>query len=152
MTRILHEPGEVPSWSWMVYTGGIEFAEDKFGDLDLLQNVRFAEEDRKVLITDLWEFVDCHLKEEEEESRATSRKIVTSSGREIGRISYDVEDGQDLLDGSAVVGRSKANELGLRNLHILILRRRVDGHYKRVGAGMVQEGYISRQKPGVRIL
>jgi hypothetical protein len=130
MTRILHEPGEVLSWSLIAYIRGIEFIEDNFSDLDLFQNIRLAEEDRKVLITDLWEFVDCHLKEEEEESGATSRKIVILSGREIGWILYNVEDGQDLpFNGSAVVGRSKANELGLRNHHILILRCRLGEYF-----------------------
>jgi hypothetical protein len=89
------------------------------------------------LITDLWEFVDCYLKEEEDELGAISRKIVISSRREIGWILYDVEDRQDLpFDGSAIVGRLKANELGLRKYHILILRR-VENHYKRGGTGIV---------------
>jgi hypothetical protein len=153
MTRIPHKSGEVPSWSWMAYTGGIEFIEDEYGDLDVFQNLKFDEEDRKALTTDLWEFVDCHLKGEEEESGATSRKMLISlSGMEIGWIQYDVKDGQDLpLDGSAVVGRSKAKgRLDPQNCHILILRHRVKNKYERVGFGMVQEGYVSRQRPSVR--
>ena len=113
---------------------------------------KFALDDRKVLITDLWGFENCHLRDEAKELGKTARKVVNLSGREVGWIRYDVADTQDLsLDRSAVIGRLKARKVGPRQFHILILRRRGEDRYERAGAGMVQEGYILRQRSSVRI-
>jgi hypothetical protein len=151
MRRIDYKPSEVPSWSWMAYTGEIEFVvKDWFPQFDGFRNLKFAFEDRKVLITDLWEFGECRLKEEEGGSGAMSREIVTLSGRKVGWISYDTESGQDLpLKGSAVIGRSTTKE---SDYYILVLRHRLGNEYERVGIGMVQQHYISRQAPDVNII
>lgn len=152
MTHINYKPNEMPSWSWMAYTGGIEFIEDKYGSLDLFRDVRFMGEDGKVLITDLWGFIDCQLKQEVE-LETTSHKILTSHSEEVGWARYDVEDGQDLrLEESAVIGRSADSKAGLRNYHIIILRQKGDNEYLRVGYGMVHEGHVLRQKKNIHIL
>jgi hypothetical protein len=136
----------------MAYTGGIEFIDDKFGQLDVCQNLNFVEEDRNALIADLWEIGNCHFKGDEEELGAIScRVLISLSGMEIGRIQYDVNNEQDLpLDGITIVGRSKAKGLDL--YHVLILRRGVENEYQRVGVGVVQEGCISWQRSGIRIV
>lgn len=78
--------------------------------------------------------------------------LISLSGMEIGWIQYDV-NGQDLpLDGITVVGRSKAKGLDFWNHYILILRRGVENEYQRVRFGIVQEGFISRQRSGIRIV
>ena len=90
------------------------------------------------------------MKEEEGVSGATSREIMTLSGRKIGWISYDTESGQDLpLKGSAVVGRSTTNQ---SDYYILVLRHRLGNEYERAGIRMVQQDYISRQVPDVHII
>jgi hypothetical protein len=152
--KILHRSSEVPSWFWMAYTGGIQFIGEQFGQLKIFRNLGFAKEDKKALTTDLWQFVGCDLKGEGEESRPTTRRILISlSGMEIGWIQYDVTDGKDLpLDGSAVVGRSRTDELGPRKYHVLILRQRVENKYKRARFGIVQANYISRQRSSVLII
>lgn len=153
MMRIEYGTREVPSWSWMAYTGGIGFIEDRFGDLEVFQNLRFAEGDRKALITDLWEFGDCHLKEEEAELEATSYKILDSGRMEIGWTKYDVKDGKDRrLERCVIVGRSKSNRSGHRNCYILVVRQTAENEYSRAGTGMIQQSYISRQRSDVRII
>jgi hypothetical protein len=129
----------------MAYTGGIQCIGEEFGQLEIFRNLGFAKEDRKALTTDLWKFVSCDLKEEWEESRPTIRRILISlSGMETGCVQYGVTDGKDApLDGSAVVGRSRTDELGPRKYHVFILRQRVENKYERVGLGMVQADYLS---------
>lgn len=90
------------------------------------------------MIIDLWEFIECSLKEEAGGSGAILREVVTLSGKGIGSMLYNVENGQDLsLIGCAIVGRSKVTESGYRDCYILILRYRLGNKYKRVGVGMV---------------
>jgi hypothetical protein len=74
---------------------------------------------------------------------------------EIGWIMYDIEDEKDIgQTQSVVVGRTrqKSNELDSREYHILLVRRRREIEYERVGVGMVQQGYLLRQQLEVRIL
>jgi hypothetical protein len=155
MKRIEYKSLEVPSWSWMAYTGGIKFIDVDYGTLEVFNNLRFAKGNKKALITNVWEFGDCHLKKEE----ATRYQILDSCGTEIGWIMYDIEDGKDLrLERSVVVGRtcqsdgSESNGLDNRKYHILIVRQRAGNEYERVGIGTVQHGYISQQQPDICIL
>lgn len=155
--RIKYKPSEVPSWSWMAYTGGIEFMEDAYGKLEIFKNLKFSEGDQKALVTNVWEFRNCYLKEAK--LGPTRRQILESRGMEIGWIMYDVEDEKDLRRRqSVVVGRTRqgdgpeSNGLDNRGYHILLVRQRGENEYERVGIGMVQQGYLLRQQLEVRIL
>jgi hypothetical protein len=90
MERIKYESRDVPSWSWTAYTRGIEFMNVDFGKLDLFENLSFDEEDKQALITNVWEFHGCHLKDTEKaESEAARREILDSCETERGWIMYD---------------------------------------------------------------
>lgn len=140
----------------MAYTRGIEFVvEDRFSKFDCYRNLKFAFEESKVfLVADLWKFVECISKEEVGGSGVTTlQETVTPSREVIGRVTYDLENGQDLsLIGCAVVGRSTVEESGHRDCYILVLRHKSGNEYERVGVGWVQQNYISRQKLDVRIV
>jgi hypothetical protein len=160
MKRIEYEPSEVPSWSWMAYTGGIEFMDDAYGKLEVFKNLNFSKGDQKALVTNVWEFRNCNLKEEAKLG-ATRRQILESSEKEIGWIMYDVEGEKDLRRRqSVVIGRTcqrdgpESNGLGNLEYHILLVRQRGENEYEyeRVGIGMVQQGYLLRQQLEVRIL
>jgi hypothetical protein len=147
--RIEYKSRNVPSWSWMAYTRGIEFINVNLSQLDVINNLRFDKRDKQALITNVWEFQDCHLKEKKKaESQAARREILDSCETERGWIMYNVEGGEDLLsERSVVVGRMN------REYYMLIVRQTaVESEYKRVGTGMVQQGYISRQEADVRVL
>lgn len=84
---------------------------------------------------------------------ATSHKITNSSSEEVGWVQYDVEDGQNFhLEGSAVIGMSKASEAGLHNYHVIILRQKADNEYRRIGYGVIQWDYVVRQRSDIWIL
>jgi hypothetical protein len=145
-------PIKVPSWSWMAYEGGIEFIQFEelpYQELDLFNDLSFTP-DKTALITKVWKFQGCSLNQEVV-SEASRQQILDSGGTGRGWIMYDVKDGADLCrERSVVVGRRSKS----REYHILVVRQTEDNEYeyKRVGIGMVQHGYISRQQPDIRIL
>jgi hypothetical protein len=136
----------------MAYTGGIKFINVDFGKLDLFENLSFDEKDKQALITNVWEFQDCHLKETEKaEPKAARREIFDSCETVRGWIIYDVEGEDFLSERGVVVGRTGSENQS--EYHMLIVRQRGGNKsdYERVGIGMVQKGYISRQQANVRV-
>jgi hypothetical protein len=137
----------------MAYTGHIEFMNVEFGKFYLFKKLIFGEEGKQVLITNVWEFRDCHLKKTEKaESEAARRKILDSCETDRGWIMYDVEGNKDFLsERGVVVGRTGSEDRS--EYYMLIVRQRGgnESEYKRVGIGMVQNGYISRQQADVRV-
>jgi hypothetical protein len=152
MERVEYKSCDVPSWSWMAYTGGIEFVNIDFGKLDLFKNLSFDEKDKQALITNAWEFQDCHLKETEKaELEAARREILDSCETERGWIMYDIEGKENFLsERCVVVGTGWEDQ---SEYHILIVRQRGGNkhEYERAGIGKVQKGYISRQQADVRV-
>jgi hypothetical protein len=136
----------------MAYEGGIQFIQFEqlpYKELGLFDDLRFAP-DKEALITKVWKFQGCGLNQQAV-SEASRQQILDSSGTERGWIMYDVKDGPHLRrERSVVVGR----RLESREYHILVVQQTEDNEYeyKRVGIGMVQHGYLSRQLPDVRIL
>jgi hypothetical protein len=160
MKRIDYKAGQVPSWSWMAYAGGIEFTKFDFGDFDLFDNLKFVEGDESALITDVWGFQDCSLAQEAE-SKVMSYQILDQSKEKRGRIVYDVEGGTDIsLERCVVVARTHRRDgqydqtLDGTRYYILVVKQRLgtENEYERVGIGEVQEGYVSREQCGVRMV
>lgn len=105
------------------------------------------------MVTDLWKFVECTSKEEVGGSGVTLQERVTPSREVIRRVTYVLENGQDLsLIGCAVFGRSTVERSGHRDYSILVLRHISGVEYERVGVGMIQQNYILQQKPDVCIV
>jgi hypothetical protein len=71
-----------------------------------------------------------------------------------GWIQYDIDEGGDLdSERSVVVGRRRSKESDNQVYYILIIKHRgVENEYERVGIGMDQKAYVSRQMPVVRVL
>lgn len=160
--RIGYEPGIVPSWSWMAYSGGIQFMDITFGDVDWNGKLQFNKEHkyfnifkrkgRHALVTDIGVFQNCSL-----ERRDISHAVLDSSKVERGRIWYDIEASDDLhTKRCVVVGRnSREDEHGPGNkkYYILVVRlTSVDGEYTRVGVGWIQSNYVVRQRLNVRVV
>lgn len=150
MERIEYESCDVPSWSWMACTGGIDFLNLEFGELDLFENLRL--DDKQTLTSNVWEFQDCHLKETEEAELVARREILDSCDANKGWIVYDVEGGDKFVsERGIVVGRTGSEDQW--EYYMLIVRQRdgKEGEYERVGIGKVQEGHIVRQPANIRV-
>jgi hypothetical protein len=154
MERIEYKSRNVPSWSWMAYTGGIDFMNLDFGEFQVFKNLRSDmkhKNDKQTLITNVWEFRDCHL-EKMEEPVAAGCEIFDSCDAKKGWILYDVKREADFLsERGVVVGRTRSE--GQWEYRMLIVRQRdgKEGEYERVGIGKVQEGYMVLQPADIRV-
>ena len=86
------------------------------------------------------------------ESEAARREILDSYKKERGWIIYNVEGKEDFLsERGVVVGRAGLEDQS--KYHMLIVRQRGGNKsgYEKVGIGIVQRGYISRQQADVRV-
>jgi hypothetical protein len=156
MERIEYEPRDVPSWSWMAYTGGINFINLDSWKLKLFKNLRFDkkyENGKQTLITNVWKFRGCHLKEmEKAESVAGCYKIFDSYDAKKGWIVYDVKrEGNFLSERGVVIGKTGSERQWEYYMLIVEQRDGKEGEYERVGIGKVQEGYIVRQPADIRV-
>jgi hypothetical protein len=145
----------VPSWSWMAYKGGIDYADPEFGKAEWeindivppwtrgqVRSTDSAPQDGVVAITaTVREYVEA-------ERRPNQAKLVFDGRRTSG------SDGQRAH--CVVVARS--NEIGLddkqRLFHVLLVEPmheqtgRGDRFYRRVGAGCMLGKYIVLDRPG----
>ncbi|KAF3028317.1 hypothetical protein E8E11_000098, partial [Didymella keratinophila] len=53
LKKIGYEP-PLPSWTWMAYSGGVQFIDVSFGDMEWVDSIRFDEETEKAIIATLW--------------------------------------------------------------------------------------------------
>jgi len=139
MGQINYTDLEVPSWTWMAYTGGISFVDIGYGDLDLFKSLR---RDGNTMVSDEWAFADCKIERE-----ADGHVILDHGGEKRGWIKYDVDEGENLhMERGIVLGRQQGE------YYTMIVRGcKTEGEYKRVGLGKIQEGYILRQRSIIRI-
>ncbi|KAF2196147.1 hypothetical protein GQ43DRAFT_499630, partial [Delitschia confertaspora ATCC 74209] len=144
----------VPSWSWMAYSGGIQFMNIAFNAVHWIDNLRFDEECEcdHAIVSNVWKFQNCTM-----ELHGALYKILDSDGMPRGWVQYDIEDGEELdKEWCIVVGRIEDNEndaLGIKKYYILVVRpTSVHGEYKRVGIGLIQIEYLVSWGVNVRIV
>jgi hypothetical protein len=147
----------VPSWSWMAYSGSIQFMDITFGNGEWVRSLRFNKRYKyrrfnkkwkPALVTDIGSFQRCNL-----ERRGTGYAILDLGGTERGRIQYDMETHEHLdAERCVVVGRdSRDSDAGKRKYYILVVRSTsMENEYTRVGAGWILSDYVARQ--GVQAL
>jgi len=143
-----------------------------FGIVDWINNLRFNKEREPALITDIGEFWDCTMELDGKHYTALDFGRIKR-----GWIQYDIEGGEDLCKERCVVVGKKSIEdgysedgdnedgdnkdrdnedgdtLDVKEYYILVVRpTSVDGEYKRVGVGLIQSGYVVRQRLDVRVV
>jgi hypothetical protein len=157
--RIGYETQSVPSWSWMAYSGSIQFMDITFGDVEWVRRLRFNrrykykpfnKKWKPALVTNISSFRHCSLKQSE-----TGCAVLDSGGSERGEIQYDVETHERLdSERCVVLGRDVLESVaGKRNYYILVVRpTSMENEYTRVGAGWIQGDYVARQDLQVLIV
>jgi hypothetical protein len=153
--RIGYKAQSVPSWSWMAYSGSIQFMDMTFGDVEWVRSLRFNKQSKyrwfnrkwkPTLVTDIGSFRRCKF-----ERRGTDCAILDldgADGAERGWIQYDMETHKRLdAERCVVVGRNFCeSDTGKRNYYILVVRPTgVENEYTRVGAGWILSDYVARQ-------
>jgi hypothetical protein len=139
----------VPSWSWMAYSGGIQFMDIPLGDVNWFDHLRFDEEREcgHAIIASLWTFQNCKMGFYE-----AQYAVLDSNGAKRGWIQYDIEDGKDLRKAQCViVGRKSDN--GIEECYVLVVRSTsVDNEYRRVGVGLIRSDCVVRQRINVQLV
>lgn len=149
-SRIDYEDQIIPSWSWMAYSGSIQFMDIPFGRVEWMHSLRFNKRNKygrfnkkwkPALVTDVGSFQGCN-----SERKGTGYAILDLDGNERGHIQYDTETYEQLdAERCVVVGRdSRKDRAGI--YYILVARStgRKD-EYIRVGTGWVQSYFVARQ-------
>src|SRR3954453_549469 len=78
---------DMPSWSWMAYSGGIELLDVPLGGVDWVDHLMFDEECEHALITNALSFKNLATKAD-----GKQYAILDSDGATRGWIEYDVGD------------------------------------------------------------
>lgn len=150
LKRITYRAQNIPSWSWMAYSGGFQYISIPFGRVEWLDNPRFDSERKLALIAEVRKFQNCTTKQVERR-----HVIVDSRGVERGWIDYDVKNVKDLSRTRCVfIGRYKnAIQVATKRYYMLVVKpASVDGEYKRVGSGTIHQDYVMRKPSIVRIV
>jgi hypothetical protein len=145
----------VPSWSWMAYSGSIQFLDIPLGEVEWIDDLRFDEEYAcdHAITTNLWTLQDCTV-----EARGGRYTTLDRNGKERGWIQYDEEDSEELSEGMCVViGRThsffSSGTWGAKEYYILVVNpTSVKGEYRRIGVGLVQSDWVVGQRTNVRIV
>jgi hypothetical protein len=141
---------EVPSWSWMAYSGGIEFMEIEMGSVSWVKALAFdAKRDSAALIADVGMFRDCTMKSKGD------RCIIfdISTNNEAGWIRYDIKSGAEGSENHCVVvGRTEVNNAPPQYYVLVVVSTGENGEFRRVGVGMVGTGYVEKLGSKVRIV
>jgi len=138
----------VPSWSWMAYSGGIQFIDIPLRMVDWIDHLRFEEcECNHAIIASLWTFQNCTTR------LCEAQYAVLDSNRvKRGWIQYDAEGDKDLRKEQCVVVGRKSNS-GIDEYYVLVVRStNVNGEYRRIGVGLIQNECVVGQKINVRVV
>lgn len=138
LKKIGYEP-PLPSWTWMAYSGGVQFIDVSFGDMEWADSIRFDEERTEAIIATLWVFGEGAAKE---------------------HIHFDLGEADRLDDEYCVVVGKKVPKSGYEHNNpssteyyiLVVVPTGVDGEYRRVGAGTVHCSHVVRQRAGVRVV
>jgi len=137
----------VPSWSWMAYSGGIQFMHIRMGAGYWIDHLRFDEEREcdHAIIANLWTFQNCTIRIHE-----AQYAVLDPDGVKRGWIQYDVEGGKDPREEQCVV---VGKESDIDEYYVLVVRSTgVDGEYKRTGVGLIQSDYVVGHRANIRIV
>ncbi|KAK3391247.1 heterokaryon incompatibility protein-domain-containing protein [Podospora didyma] len=139
---IPYEDRTVPSWSWMAYSGGIEFIADSTQVLMVPRRVDLGfNKDGEALNVQVRKFGgNCRVEDKGEEH------AIVDGTEQVGSLWLDVADQIRLEDCSCVVvsiARDKKED-ARKTCHVLVIWEKAGGGgYERVGVGKVEAQYVS---------
>jgi hypothetical protein len=150
---------DIPSWSWMAYSGGIEFVNNPSGRVSWIKHdyLEFKKEHDGAINASLGKIPNCTTTPYKNCTTRLCEKrhvLVDTTGIERGWIQYDVEGNEESSTIQCVViGRKRAKNNSPDQYYILLVKTAgADGHYKRIGVGQVQSGCVVRQENSILLV
>jgi len=155
--RIAYDDNEqVPSWSWMAYSGGIRFKDITVGSVEWVDNLQFDKKRKSALITDVGKFWNCCTLEPDGNRYAIFKFVGRKRGRiryNVGWIQYDVGKVKKLRQKRCVVVGRTTEHGSKEEYYILVVVPTIrDNEYTRVGIGEIQCGHVKRWKNNMRVV
>ncbi|KAK3380806.1 heterokaryon incompatibility protein-domain-containing protein [Podospora didyma] len=139
---ISYQGRTVPSWSWMAYSGGIDFLSDAKEDLTIppRADLDFTEGGKalKVKVRRFGE--NCRM-----EQKGKEHAIIDGVEKRVGSVWFNVADRFE-FEYCVVVGMREDDkrEDPEKTYYVLVIGKKDgDGGYKRLGVGMVEVQYVS---------
>jgi hypothetical protein len=149
---------DIPSWSWMAYSGGIEFVKVSFVGVSWIKpdHLQFNQERTGAVTASLGEILGCTTRPCENciARLCETRHELEEAGEERGWVQYDFK-GNEKLDTiqCAIIGSKRATDDCPAEYYILLVRPTgADGEYKRVGVRQVQSGCVARQRKSILLV
>jgi hypothetical protein len=138
---------QVPSWSWMAYSGGIRFMEIEVGPVEWDNTLRLDKDCKSALITHVGKFRDCTMKPD-----GDHYAVLNFLKRKRGWIRYDVGKAEELRhEYCVVVGKTTERDSELYYV-LVVVPTSMNSEYTRVGIGMIRCGHVKRWKNDVRLV
>jgi hypothetical protein len=136
-SKIQYEDFFIPSWSWMLYKGGINFIDDGYnwGDLRLVQGISF---DEHAINTSVWKFRDSDIRVEPRDGHLDAHPL-NSNGSKKGWISIDIEVELSKIPDLVVIAKLSKDQADGARYFVLFVEQQKSGEYERCGVGMIQE-------------
>ena len=149
MQRIDYPTEEVPSWSWMAYTGAVQFIKTRFYFVKWTNNVQFDNERTLALIVNVNKFQNCTI-----EPETTRSVILDLSGERRGWVQYDISGTIYLREMRCIcIGGFRKPLFSPYKYYIIVVRpTRVNGEYERVGLGIIERKYVGEEAINMRLV
>lgn len=157
-TECISVNDDIPSWSWMAFSGGIEFVKIPFGVTNWIKHdhLQFNKECNSVVAASLGEIINCATRHCENCTArlCEKRHVLVGAGGERGWVRYDLgaEEGSNTIQ-CVVIGSETAKDTSPGQYCILLVRpTSTEGQYKRVGVGKVESGWVARQRRSILLV
>ncbi|GLA32846.1 hypothetical protein AnigIFM63326_001489 [Aspergillus niger] len=147
--RISDDDDRVPSWSWMLYHGKIDFLTQSDLQVPRNQSLSFDDSERGINI-EVRQFEGCYMQEKDGEHIlfTSTKKIEVTKEVEVGILHFDTTSAAKIKSRDCVViGVSEDDNKDDPNKEYYILAvQRTSGEkdYERLGVGRVRACYVSK--------
>jgi len=147
MERIDYPRGEVPSWSWMAYTGAIQFVKIYFDTIQWTRNVKFDMERTLALIVNVSKFQNCTT-----EPDTTCYVILDLRRVRRGWVQYDMQGIVDFREMRCVCIGDFWGQFDYQYYILVVRPTSINGEYERVGLGIIEKSYVGEEAFNMRLV
>lgn len=147
--RISYDDDRVPSWSWMLYNGKIDFLTKSYLQVPRNQSLSFDNSGRGINI-EVQQFEGCYTRERD------GGHIIFSGAEEVGFLYFDMDSAAEVEPRNCVVigvDQDDGNNDLNKEYYVLAVRKLSgEEEYERLGVGRVQARYVSKGSSSGKLL
>ncbi|OJJ65830.1 hypothetical protein ASPBRDRAFT_79605 [Aspergillus brasiliensis CBS 101740] len=145
---ITYKDRSVPSWSWMLYNGKVQFLTDSNVMIPQFPSLYFDDSKRGINI-EVREFKYYHI------SRRDGEHIIYSDTGNVGSLYFDMDTAAEIEPRNCVVigvSQDDDSDDSDKEYYILVVRKTSGEEYERLGVGQVRARYVSKWSTSGKLL